>query len=610
MQIFDRNIQALQQQSDGRYHGLIAFLQGQANRVCSDESESNRELDTAQTFFQQQGHPLTDQIHLILGIGEGSLFEVAYHNSPGRIILFEPDLVHLCDWLRQVDLSVILASPRVWIFSQEMPLIACIQSRLQHRGQLDVLLLPSQRQRLGALLDPLLARLEQMGEDIALDYHSAAHFHEQWLRQFFENLPYLPSASSVYALAGCLSGKPAIVISRGPSLDQALPALRALQQSAVLIAVGGAVRRLWEAGITPDFALFYDANGLKEQRHGIPDAIWANSISVVHPCAQPGCFEAFEGLSPASFFFLTQYNKHMAAWLERSWGEALPLLGGGGTVSVIALRQALLMGCSPIVLIGQDLSFPGQQVYAGGISLQTDALGQMALPRSDTLYAEPEAMTTVLGQNGEPLPALHAFPSFIRQLEQIAAENAQAEQPIPLYNASIGGAVIEGFPCCPLSRFEGEWSAWKDSIQNLLAVLPSQEPQWIEQRRQALQDALNVLNANVTEAEILCDALQKRLKAMLGDPATLQAAIGQFGAFLDRPENDFLAFIPAFELQAFRRCFREVAAQRRQGLAGGADLNSEFLVLLQKSSRLFSETQHHIAVAAERLKTYLVARVQ
>lgn len=654
---FERNLQALHQ-ADGRHDRLIESLRQEASRFVPEPMPTSEVSPTvprspeAHDLLRQQARPLADQVHLLLGAEEGALLRAATSGSPGRVILFEPELLRLVALFHQCDLSDLLALSRVWVFTEEAPLVACIQARIQNISQLDVLMLPADAQRVQTFLPALQRRLEHMGADIALDYHSAANFHQQWLRQFFENLPFLVEAHYLHSLAGAFARKPAIVISRGPSLDAALPALKALQASAVLIAVGGAVRRLWEEGIIPDFALFYDANGLQEQRHGIPPEAWARIIPVIHPCAQPGCFEAFAGIAPSPFFFLTRYNKHLAAWLERVWSvdeakpnttlgnstfqlpadpsqsnvtashasSALPLLGGGGTVSVIALRQALLMGCSPVVLVGQDLAFPNNQVYAGGIPLQTDALGQMRLPASDTLYAEPEAMTTVLGQNGELLPASHAFPGFIRQLEQIAAENAQQAHPVPLYNASLGGASIAGYPCRPLASFEGNWPAWKIPGQALPlpALLPtdpasstktsysssfsSAHPTSAIWRGQRLQAALASFQADLQEAETLCQTLKTRLQAAGDEPATLQAVITEFGALLDRPGNDLLAFIPAFELQAFRQTFREVVAQRRQGLSGGPDLRQAFLALLQKSSDLFADIRFHAAKAEATLK--------
>jgi hypothetical protein len=555
----------------------------------------------AQALIAQHLRSDPDQIHLVMGLGLGYVLASAYVNSPGFIAVFEPDPALLRLVLENVDLSGYFASGRVRLTMTEADLLAVIRPRLQSGDQVDTLCLPGEARRLWSVVSTLSSRLQVLFDDIALDYRSAEAFHRQWLRQFFANAPHLPEASPLHALAGCFAGKPAIVISRGPSLDAVLPALRTLRDSAVLIAVGGAVRRLWEAGLLPDFALFYDANGLREQRYGIPDEAWSQIAAVIHPCAQPGCFEA-----PAreKFYFLTHYNKHLADWLRRTLGEDAPLLGGGGTVSIIALRQALLMGCDPIVLAGQDLAFPDNQVYAGGIALQTDEYGQMVLPPSETLYAEPEAMTTVTGQNGEALPALHAFPGFIRQLERIAAENAQSAAPVRLYNASIGGARIEGYPLKPLADFESEWPAWKQG-RHALDALPddtsgeeeSPETSWLADLKRGLQTGLMALQADLQEAEALCRELEAELArpGARTDANALQGAMNRFAGLLDREDNALLAFIPAFELRRYRRRFREAVAMRRQGIRPIPDMHAEFVRLLEESRRLFAEIRTTVA---------------
>lgn len=626
---FEKNIQALRQ-ADPSYEQLISTLEqtlppqeGDYRFTASEAADAvgqagltyrgvalhdihQPQMET-QTLIAQLVHSEPDRVHLIMGLGLGYVLASVYVNSPGFIVVFEPDVALLRLILENVDLSGYLASGRVRLTTSEAELLSVIRPRLQTGDQLDTLCLPGEARRLWSIVSTLGVRLQAMLDDIALDYHSAETFHTQWLRQFFGNLPHLPEAEPLQALDGCFAGKPALVISRGPSLDAALPALRALRNSAVFIAVGGAVRALWEAGIVPDFALFYDANGLREQRHGIPDEAWSQIASVIHPCAQPGCFDipAYE-----KFYFLTPYNRHLAAWLRRTLGDEASLSGGGGSVSIIALRQALLMGCDPVVLIGQDLAFPNNQVYAGGIELQTDEYGQMNLTATETLYAEPEAMTTVTGQNGETLPALHTFPGFIRQLERIAAENAQSEMPVRLYNSSIGGARIEGYLLRPLSDFQGEWPAWK-SEGNALDALPESESEtmdvsessWITDLRQTLHLGLKAFRSDLQEAETLCLELETELArpGSRTDANALQKAMNRFSALLDQAGNALLAFIPAFELRRFRRRFREAVAMRHQGIRPVPDMHAEFTRLLAESRRLFEEIRIAVAAAEDNL---------
>ncbi|PIU67624.1 MAG: hypothetical protein COS84_04395, partial [Armatimonadetes bacterium CG07_land_8_20_14_0_80_40_9] len=57
-------------------------------------------------------------------------------------------------------------------------------------------------------------------------------------------------------------------------------------------------------------------------------------------------------------------------WLERYLGKRGGL-GGGFSVATVAFELAKLMGCEPVVLIGQDLSFPTGMTHAEGTAFCT-----------------------------------------------------------------------------------------------------------------------------------------------------------------------------------------------------------------------------------------------
>ena len=53
-------------------------------------------------------------------------------------------------------------------------------------------------------------------------------------------------------------------------------------------------------------------------------------------------------------------------WLAPILGDDLPPRSGGGSVACAAFDLARNWGCSPIIFLGLDLSFPGGRYYADG----------------------------------------------------------------------------------------------------------------------------------------------------------------------------------------------------------------------------------------------------
>lgn len=591
----------LLQTEDGQY--TLLYRNVLLHDAVSPEQE-------ARAAFAECALSGAKQVHILVALGLGYGLSTAYEASPGRILVYEPDMRLLRFTLENVDLSAYFSSGRVWLACTVFDVLELARPRIHFAEQLDIIPLKGYLPLLPEPLSALIDRLSAMADDVRLDYQSAEDFHALWLQRFFENLSFISTATPVTALSQRFAGKPAVLISRGPSLDAALPSLARLQERAVLVAVGGALRRLWESGITPDFAIFYDANGMHEQLHGLPDSFLENIYFVLHPSTQPCCFTS---VSRGQFIFMTQYNRPMATWLESALGIPCSLMGGGGTVSVIALRLALLLGCDPIVLIGQDLAFPNNQVYAGGVALQTDAQGKMALPATDTLYALPEALSTVVGQHGETLTALHAYPMFIRQLERIAVENARSPQPAALYNASLGGAQLEGFPLCNLSVFVEQWPAWKLSQRGGLPVdITRTSLSDVIRQNEKLVSALNVLHELVRQNSALCAELAETLSGLSNPhlvPAQLQQTLVRLGTSVDR--DPFLAFFPAFEMLNYRRLFLAVLANQTSAsssvknqrvfhpprLDQPISLQAECIQFLSRCEQLFKQLDHWIEMS-------------
>lgn len=515
----------------------------------------------ARKAFRASCKAREDRVHLILGLDLGYALDEAFQNSPGHILVYEPDRALLRFTLENVDLSEMLGSGRVQLADSHFTLLNTLRPRIYSDYDLDVLILPGSASRLAADTPILVRKIKALITDWARDYRTVQRFHPVWMEQFFNNFPYFATNDTIECVFNRFDGKPAIIISRGPSLDAALDDIAAVADCAVLVAVGSAVRRLWERGITPDFAVFYEANGIAEQLHGIPADVLEKITFIMCPSTQV-C--AYEAPSRGKLVFFSHNGKQMADWMDLALGRKHLRLEGGGTVSLIALELAMAMGCNPIILTGQDLAFPNNQVYAGGTELCLDEQGHMALTRTETLYAEPEAMTTVIGQNGETLPALSAYAGFIRHFESLAVKAASGPNPVALYNASIGGARIEGYALASLGELRKRlgFTPWKAPFA--LPEPPVLTPSQTSDRTRRLSDALHQLDMDLTETIAFCGELREGLPEALDAPTdagslrVLEDAVWEatqrFFHFLHA--KPFVGFLAMFEVIPYKQRFK------------------------------------------------------
>ena len=557
--------------------------------MCLHSAENP--LTEVHQTIQQQATLAADRIHVVLGLGLGYLPDELAQQTPGQVAIYEPDLGLLRFVLENVDLSELFSASKVALFCEQEKFLAYLRKKLYGQYKLDVLTIKGCAYLFAGEIEPLMEQLTRIEMFRIQDFKTGEHFHELWIRQFFENTPHFAAMPTLDALGDTLAGKPALIISRGPSLDYALPHIRALSDSTVQIAVGGALRRLYDEGITPDFALFYDARGMKEQLHGLPPDYLRNITFVASPFTQPDIFEA---PSFGKLLMLAQNNSQMADYLDKALQCKSTRLGGGGTVSIIGFQMAQALRCDPIILVGQDLAFTNNQVYAGGIEVRLNEQGQLDLESTDQLYTAPSGVTTVSGQNGEPLLTLQSFNSFLIHLEEMALENSKRESPVALWNTSLGGAHIEGFPVRDLSEFVGLFEPWKPLQPGLGSVrLTARETQ---QRASQLLESTKLLDvelkAHITFMRALCLKVgrnQHDLKKLANE--MLKANQSICARFVESP---FTAYLLIHELRACRERFQEtlsapsgpLMAQQcvRQFLTSSIELlQSRFLPSLQSA---------------------------
>jgi hypothetical protein len=508
----------------------------------------------------------TKRIHVLVGIGLGYVLQALCQQAEGTIWVLETDSILLRFVLQNINLAPYFATGRVRLYCDATMLANDLNQVLAGRG-LDIVALPGciqhyEYQHGKESFNALAQRLFELENQAKLDWNTFTSFKPLWTERFFANLPHTPQALSFATVTEALlpqtQGKIAIIIARGPSLDDALPALIDTLNTlpnVVTFAVGGALRPLLQAGIKPNFALFCDTRHMQEQLHDL--AMPTDDITfLLNPVTQTCCFTE---PSHATILLHNAGISPYSDWLQTALGEPLTpnLLPGGSTVSIFALHVAQQLGCNTLVLLGQDLALKGQQIYAGGIT--AEAAGETHLliypPEADRCKIPVCAYewTTITGQNGETLTTTLPFALFAKQLEQFAQQVQQQDKPIGLINTSVGGAFLQGFTHCSLDQWLSTQTAIKEQGSPVLALNQTinalHQPHDYAARQQHLCESLIQLRQHATQAEGACntliDACDSALGAtVLGKPYWQQAFNTAFSGLDALHNNDpFLGYL-------------------------------------------------------------------
>jgi Protein of unknown function DUF115 len=211
-----------------------------------------------------------------------------------------------------------------------------------------------------------LARLlvKRLQFDAKANLTARRQYGARYLLNTLANLPAIAAESDVSALTDATRGVPAILVGAGPSLDSALPALRAARDSAIVIAVDTALRPLLQAGIEPHLAVAVDP-GEANTRHLWDLPACPRTHLVSEASVDPLALEHFRGRT-----FLFSVSDHQPwPWLA-AHGQARGSLRAWGSVLTLAFDLAIRMGCDPIVFTGADLSFPDGRTYCRGVAYE------------------------------------------------------------------------------------------------------------------------------------------------------------------------------------------------------------------------------------------------
>ncbi|MDJ0683143.1 MAG: DUF115 domain-containing protein [Alphaproteobacteria bacterium] len=157
-----------------------------------------------------------------------------------------------------------------------------------------------------------------------------------------------PAARIAAADLGAPIETPVLAIGNGPSLDGSIEQIKRLAPNAILISGGTALGALLEHGLTPDLHCevenvgdVFDGLAMTAQRfdiRGIP--------MLCPPTVNPGMPDLVDG--PA-FYFQDTVGPTVLFGGGRAWRQA------GPTVVNLAMRAALWLGATTIVLFGVDL---------------------------------------------------------------------------------------------------------------------------------------------------------------------------------------------------------------------------------------------------------------
>lgn len=372
----------------------------------------------------------------------------------------------------------------------------------------------------------------------------------QWVHNLLENSAQTTRYPSLFNLRGAFEGVPAVLLAAGPSLDKNLALLAPVQDKVLVICVNTSLKAALAAGIKPDLVMSLE--GLDVSSHFAGVDMEGLNLALSQTC-HPVLYQ--QGAKRV-FTFMDGNPAHLAFSVHRFHREE-EALDVGGCIANGAFSAAAMMGCEPIILLGQDLAYTEGQVYAKGtvfedMRMETDGQtgGFLQDPKGakqQILDASEIGKGAEVFEEGRKLIAIDAWGksgkvwtsmdfNLFRYWFQEAARGHKETRPggATLINATEGGAHIDNFEHRPLSQaIEAHiQGAPSQDYAARIAQIWSQSPRlagqtWRQGVRKALQSCTRLGKQSALALQALKQA-QKTLERKGSQSPAFEKALRQF----------------------------------------------------------------------------------
>lgn len=391
--------------------------------------------------------------HLVLfGLGLGYHLEALRRRTALPLVVLEPsaEVIHVALSRRELKL------PDVRIVGGLAELRDCLAAVLGAGDLVEVQGWPPSRRLFSAVFDGTQAAVRAAVELAQVSGATLDRRLRVWVRHLLENLPRCVGLTPARGLSDARRGYPAIVVAAGPSLDRNAEQLRRAAGRATVIAVNTAAGALEQAQVQADYIVALEVLDVSCQLEQLAHNV--GTPRLLASWSHPALFQP-EGVDLLPFPVANAYFEQVSVACGLGSG-----LGVGGSVSSAAFGLARMMGADPIILVGQDLAYSGDRVYARGTAfdqIRMERDGESArltnleakrrigasLPEADTTR-ERWALERAPGWGGGEVATTIEFNYFRYAFEALARQIQGTE----LINATEGGAHIEGYAERPLAE--------------------------------------------------------------------------------------------------------------------------------------------------------------
>lgn len=441
-------------------------------------------------------------VYVIAGFGMGYhvrelLRRVSAAGASGGVVLvYEPDVALLraalehqpeTDWLGSKHLRIITDPDDAAALSHALhqcegfvAINASGKVDLTHRVE-PILHLPSR-----AHIDPTLERftrtLNGVVEALMMTVITTLNVARTTIRNLAQNVDIYAAGPGIAGLAGALKGRPALVVSAGPSLRRNIDLLTrpGVRDRVCIVAVQTVLKTLLAKGIRPHFVTALDYSEINRRFYeGLTPADVEGITLIVEPKVNASVTMAWTAVGGR---ILCVGDQTLDLLLGPALTRPNVALRPGATVAHLAHTFARHLGCDPVGLVGQDLGFTDGQYYAAGASIHSTWAGELnefkslELLEFQRIARMGSHLRSAEDHLGRPIRTDVQMLSYLRQFEQEFREHALKGE--HTFDCTEGGVRKQHAEPLPLAEFLQRFASTStgETIDTALAGAVSESP--------------------------------------------------------------------------------------------------------------------------------------
>ncbi|MBI2742608.1 MAG: motility associated factor glycosyltransferase family protein [Chlamydiales bacterium] len=352
------------------------------------------------------------------------------------------------------------------------------------------------------------ARIERCREEVNLIASDFKDMGKRVLSNYLENFSELGKAKRASGLFGEFKGVPAIICGAGPSLGREIEQLRKWKGRGVIFAGGSSLNVLSSFNLLPDLTACIDPDPPLErflQQHAIEAPLfYQNRVSQ----------ELLAQAHGPRLWMPDSGNYPIESWMNAQVEIDEPPFDGGWNVSTFSLALARALGCSPIILVGVELSTDSERVYGAGVD---EKVGSQFIEAED-----------VDGRRVYTKRDWQMAASWIQQF-------AEAHKDLRIVNATRGGLELKGVERSSLEELLKTHGQKMVDVEALVHAKVAQLPPACERDPQAVSLAVkeSFLKCEkiVDDLLTLCEKIYPNLPSERGEGALLEVELEEEVAY-------------------------------------------------------------------------------